>query len=201
MPACTCIAPEKAVVFSVDEKPQIQALERTQKILPLRMGMPECISNDYKRNGTVDLHAALNILDGTIVTQFSKQHTHREFLSFLNIVDSCVEHDLQVHVVIDNLSAHDTPEVKRWLKRHRRFHFHFVPTGSSWVNMVEGWFSKLTGKAIKRGSFRSITELKQAIEKYVDTYNNEAKPWIWTKDAKVIMKKIKITQKTSVTGH
>ncbi len=193
--------PEKAVVFSVDEKPQIQALERTQKILPLRTGMPECISNDYKRNGTVDLYAALNILDGTIVTQFSKQHTHREFLSFLNIVDSCVEHDLQVHVVIDNLSAHDTPEVKRWLKRHRRFHFHFVPTGSSWVNMVEGWFSKLTGKAIKRGSFRSITELKQAIEKYVDTYNNEAKPWIWTKDAKVIMKKIKITQKTSVTGH
>ncbi len=116
------------------------------------------------------------------------------------MVDSCVEHDLQVHVAIDNLSAHDTPEVKRWLKRHRRFHFHFVPTGSSWVNNG-GWFSKLTGKAIKRGSFRSITELKQAIEKYVNTSNDEAKPWVWTKDAKAIMKKMKITQKTSVTWH
>ena len=192
--------PEKAVVFSIDEKPQIQALERTQKILPLRPGMPEGISNDYKRNGTVDLYAALNILDGTVVTQFSKQHTHREFLSFLNMVDSSVEHGLQVHVVADNLSAHGTPEVKRWLKRHGRFHLHFTPTGSSWVNMVEGWFSKLTGKAIKRGSFRNVPELKQAIMKYVDVYNNTAKPWVWTKDAKTIMRKIKITQKTSVTG-
>ena len=130
--------PARAVVFSIDEKPQIQALERTQRILPLRSGMPQGISNDYKRNGTIDLFAALNTLDGTAITQFHRRHTHKEFICFLKILDSGIGPGLEVHVVLDNLSAHKTPEVLKWLKHHPRFHFHFTPTSSSWVNMVEG---------------------------------------------------------------
>ena len=175
--------PEKAVVFSIDEKPQTQALERTQKMLPMRPGLPEGTSNDCKRNGTVDLYAALNILDGKVVTAFTNRHTHTKFLSFLCMMEENTEREPNIHVVLDNLGAHKTPEVRRWQKRHSRFHMHFTPTSSSWVNMVEGRLSKLTNGSIKRGSFRSVPELRSAIEAYVSVYKKQAKPWVWTKDA------------------
>lgn len=182
--------PEKAVVFSIDEKPQVQALERTQAILPMRENYPEGRPHDYKRNGTVDLFAALNILDGRVVHEYHDRHRHQEFLAFLRRLDGEVSPELQVHVVLDNLSAHKTDEVQRWLRRHPRFHFHFTPTGSSWVNMVEGWFSQLERKAIRRGSFRNVLHLKMAIGDFVEVSNERAQPWSWTKDAQKILEKV-----------
>jgi len=193
--------PQKAVVFSFDEKPQVQALERKQATLPMRPNFPQSYPNDYKRNGTVDLFAALNILDGTVITQFHNKHRHQEFLSFLRILDEYIAPDLDVHVVLDNLSAHTDNRVRRWMKRHSRFHFHFTPTGSSWLNMVEGWLSNLTNKRLRRGSFESIPALKRAIEEFVEVHNSKATPFVWTKDADEILHKIRIIQHLLVTGH
>jgi len=193
--------PEKAVVLCVDEKPQTQALERTQRILPIGRSFPEGIPHDYKRNGTIDLYAALNILDGTVVTEFHERHRHQEFLSFLRTIDEKTPPELEVHVVLDNLSAHMTEEVERWLLRHPRFHFHFTPTGSSWVNMVESWLSNLTRSRIRRGSFRSVPELVRAIREFTDAYNERAGPFVWMKDAEEILRKVHKIQRLLVPTH
>lgn len=193
--------PEHAVVLSVDEKTQVQALERTQTILPLRPGVPEGRSHDYRRNGTTDLFAALNTLDGTVITQFHHRHRHQEFLAFLKTLDESVPEPLEVHVILDNLSAHKHERVLRWLGRHPRFKFHFVPTGSSWLNAVENWFGRLTDKQIRRGSFKSVPELKRAIKEYVEAYSKNPRPFVWTKPAAEIMRKIEIIKQALVTAH
>lgn len=191
--------PEKAVVFSFDEKPQMQALERNQKVLPIQPNFPEGRPYDYKRNGTVDLFTALNILDGTVVTQFHNRRRHQEFLSFLRLLDESTPSELDVHVVLDNLSAHTPDAVERWMARHPRFHFHFTPTDSSWLNLVESWLSNLTKKRLRRGSFSSVTALKRAVEEYVEAYNSKAKPFVWTKGADEILRKVRIIQHLLVT--
>ncbi len=183
--------PERSVIFCVDEKPQTQALERTQAVLPMGGNWPEGRPHDYRRHGTIELYAALNILDGQIVTEFHERHRHQEFLAFLRTLDGPIAEGMEIHVVLDNLSAHKTPEVERWLRRRRRIHFHFVPTSSSWVNMVESWLSQLEKKALTRGSFRSVPELKQAIVDFVAVSNGRAKPWVWTKDANEILRKVR----------
>ncbi len=182
--------PERSVVFSVDEKPQTQALERTQAILPLGKDWPEGRPHDYRRNGTVDLFAALNILDGQVTTGFYPRHTQREFMAFLNVLDQQVSPELQVQVVLDNLSVHKGEKVQRWLRRHPRFHFHFTPTSSSWANMVEGWLGQLEQQTLARGSFKSVPELKQAILEFAEESNRVARPWAWTKDAQEIIRKV-----------
>ena len=183
--------PEKAIVFSVDEKPQTQALERTQAVLPMGKDWPEGRPHDYRRNGTVDLFAALNILDGQVVTGFYPQHTQKEFLAFMNVLDRRVPSELEVHVVLDNLSVHKGEKVQPWLRRHPRFHFHFVPTSSSWMNMVEGWLGKLQQQALARGSFQSVPELVHAIEEFAKVSNGEAHPWVWTQSAEEILRKVR----------
>ena len=192
--------PERSVVFSVDEKPQTQALERTQAILPMAKDWPEGRPHDYRRHGTVDLYAAWNILDGKVITEFHVRHRHQEFLAFLNTLDRQVAPDLAVHVVLDNLSAHKTEHVQRWLRRHPRFQFHFTPTSSSWANMVEGWLGHLQKLALGRGSFRSVPELKQAILDYVDASNGRAEPWCWTKDAQEILRKVRKIRARTAEG-
>lgn len=172
--------PDRAVVFSLDEKTQIQALDRTQTILPLRPGLPETRTHDYKRNGTVDLFAALNVLDGTVVTEFHQRHRNREFRLFLQMLDEKVPAEFDVHLIMDNLSAHKHANVQRWLRRHPRFHRHFTPTSSSWLNQVERWLNELTQKQIRRGTFPSVPALKKSIQAFVDTYNENPRPFIWT---------------------
>lgn len=164
------------MVFSVDEKPQVQALERKQAILPMGRDWPEGRPHDYRSNGKVDLYAALNVLDGRVIHESHERHRRQEFLAFLRRIDREVGTGMEVHLVLDNLSAHKTEEVERWLRRHPRFRFHFVPTGSSWVNMVEGWFSQLEKKALHRGSFESVAALKRAIEQFVGASNGRAEP-------------------------
>ena len=182
--------PERSAIFSVDEKPQTQALERTQAILPMGKDWPEGRPHDYCRHGTVDLFAALNILDGQVITEFHPKHRQKEFLAFLNTLDGKVSPGIQVHVVLDNLSVHKAERVQRWLRRHPRFHFHFTPTSSSWANMVEGWLGQLEQRALARGSFKSVPELKQAILDFTEESNRVARPWTWTKDAQEIIRKI-----------
>lgn len=172
--------PQKAAVFCVDEKTQIQALDRTQTILPIRPGLPETRTHDYRRNGQTDLFAALNILDGTVITQFHRRHRHREFLVFLRTIDQSVDPGLEIHLVLDNLSAHKHGKVKRWFTLHPRFHTHFTPTGASWLNQVERWFSDLTQKRIRRGTFQNVRELVDGIKEYVETYHENPRPFLWT---------------------
>jgi len=192
--------PERSVVFSVDEKPQTQPLERTQAILPMAKDWPEGRPHDYRRHGTVDLYAALNILDGKVITEFHVRHRHQEFLAFLNTLDRQVAPDLGVHVVLDNLSAHKTEHVQRWLRRHPRFQFHFTPTSSSWAHMVEGRLGHLQKLALGRGSIRSVPELKPAILDYVDASNGRAEPWCWTKDAQEILRKVRKIRARTAEG-
>jgi transposase len=182
--------PEKSVIFSVDEKPQTQALERTQAILPMGKDWPEGRPHDYRRHGTVDLFAALSILDGQVITQFHARHRHKEFLALLDTLDGKVAPGLQVQVVLDNLGVHKAERVQRWLRRHPRFHFHFTPTSSSWANMVEGWLGQLEQRALARGSFKSVPELKQAIVDFTEASHRVARPWTWTKDAQEIIRKV-----------
>ena len=192
--------PAKSVVFSVDEKPQTQALERTQAILPMGRDWPEGRPHDYRRNGTVDLFVALNTLDGQVVTPFHERHRHQEFLMFLRTLDRSVPNEFSVHVVLDNLGSHKTPQVHRWLRRHPRFQFHFTPTGSSWVNMVESWLGELQRKALTRGSFKSVPELKKAIVEFADSYKERAGPFVWTKGALEILRKIQKLRDRVATG-
>ena len=191
--------PERSVVFSIDEKPQTQALERTQAILPMGKDWPQGRPHDYRRNGTVDLFVALDILSGQVITQFHQRHRHQEFLIFLRTIDRSVTPELAIHVVLDNLQTHKTPQVQRWLRNHPRFHFHFTPTGSSWVNMVEGWLGQLQRRALSRGSFRSVPELMKAITAFTRAHNERAGPFVWTKSAAEILRKVKAVKDRTAT--
>jgi transposase len=183
--------PDNAVVFALDEKSQIQALQRAQPILPMDIGQPERRTHNYLRHGTLDLFAALNVANGKVIAQCKKKHRSADFLSFLREIDQQVESHLEIHVVLDNLSAHKSPAVKRWLIRNLRFHLHFTPTYSSWLNLVERFFGLLTEEALKRGSHTSIPQLRQAILDYVDAHNEEGKPFKWTKTADEILEKMR----------
>lgn len=182
--------PDHAAVFSFDEKPQVQALERAQPILPMDLGMPERQTGNYVRHGTLDLFAALNVATGEVLASTKKQHRAKDFVSFLAKIDRAVD-VLEVHVILDNLSAHKAPAVKRWLVRHPRFQLHFTPTYGSWLNLVERFFALLTEDALKRGSHTSIPQLRQAILDYVEAHNERGKPFNWTKSADEILDKLR----------
>lgn len=179
--------PTRAVVLCVDEKAQIQALDRTQPILPLSFGIPERRTHDYARHGTTSLFAALDVASGKVIGQLRRRHRAGEFLKFLRTIDANVPKALDVHLVMDNYGTHKTPSVRAWFARHPRFHTHFTPTSGSWLNLIESWFAILTNKQIKRGSHRSTWELEQAIRDYLATYNKNPKAFVWTKSADEIL--------------
>lgn len=182
--------PDKALVLCLDEKSQIQALDRTQPGLPLKKGRCGTMTHDYKRNGTTTLFAALNILDGKVIGECYPRHRHQEWLKFLRRLDKEFPHDLQLHLVMDNYGTHKEPHVKAWLKKHPRFVCHFVPTSSSWLNMVERWFRELSEQAIRRGSFMSVPDLQQAIYEFTQAWNQKPKPFIWNATVGQIIEKI-----------
>jgi transposase len=182
--------PDNAVVLSTDEKSQIQALDRTQPGLPMKKGRAGTMTHDYKRNGTTTLFAALDVLTGVVISKCMKRHRHQEWIKFLETIDEQVDETLDVHIICDNYATHKHPAVKRWLKRHPRFHVHFTPTSASWLNAVERFFRDLTDKRIRRGVFRAVPELVQAIEEYIDQHNENPKPFIWTTEAKDILAKV-----------
>ncbi len=182
--------PTKALVLCVDEKSQIQALDRTQPILPLAPGIPERRTHDYMRHGTTTLFAALDIASGEVIGELHRRHRSSEFLQFLRTIDASVPATLDVHLVMDNYGTHKTPKVRDWFARHPRFHVHFTPTSASWINQVERWFATLTEKQIRRGSHRSTRQLEQAIRSYLDTYNADPKPFVWSKSADDILASI-----------
>jgi transposase len=182
--------PQKAIVLCVDEKSQIQALDRTQPGLPLKKGRCGTMTHDYKRNGITTLFAALSVLDGKVMGQCEGRHRHQEFLKFLRRLDREFPGDRELHLVLDNYGTHKTPEVQSWLKRHRRFVPHFIPTSSSWLNLVERWFRELTQKAVRRGAFVSVPDLVQAIERFLAAWNENPRPFVWTAQLEEILQKI-----------
>ena len=182
--------PAHALVLSIDEKSQIQALDRTQPGLPLKPGKCETMTHDYKRNGATTLFAALNVLDGTVIGRCMQKHRHQEFIRFLNAVERDVPPGKVIHVVLDNYGAHKHPKVMGWLERHPRWIFHFTPTSGSWLNAVENFFSTLTRQRLKRGVFHSVVDLQAAIKRYIDEHNDDPKPFTWTKSAKTIIGKL-----------
>jgi transposase len=183
--------PEHAIVLSADEKSQIQALDRTQPGLPLKKGRCGTMTHDYKRNGTATLFAALNTLDGSVISMCDDRHRHQEWLKFLRVIDAVTPPTKEIHLIADNYATHKHPKVERWIARHPRFHVHFTPTSSSWLNMVERFFRDLTQKSLRRGIFRDVEELIAAIGNYVDQHNREPKPFIWTAKATDILEKVK----------
>jgi transposase len=183
--------PDRAVVLAVDEKSQIQALDRTQPSLPLKPGRAGTMTSDYKRHGTTTLFAALNVLTGVVMGQCFPQHRNDEFLIFLKKINREVPRGLAVHLILDNYGTHSHPNVKAWLDKHPRFHLHFTPTSSSWLNLVERWFRDLTGKAIRRGVFHSVPDLITAIEDYLKAHNADPKPFVWTATAEDILEKVR----------
>ena len=193
--------PDKALVLSVDEKSQIQALERTRPLLPLRPGIPAQQTHDYTRHGTTTLYAALSMLDGKVIGECLPRHRAAEFIRFLRRIDRETAADLPLHLIVDNSSTHKSPPVKRWLARHKRIHLHFTPTSSSWLNMVERWFGEISRRRIRRGSFESVEQLIAAIEEYLAHYNQSPKRFVWTKCADMILSKIDRCKEASVTGH
>jgi transposase len=192
--------PDNAIVLSVDEKSQIQALDRKQPILPLRQGLPERQTHDYKRHGTTTLFAALNVLDGTVIGECQSRHRHQEFLRFLNRIDESVQASLDVHLVLDNYGTHKHPEVKKWLAERPRYHVRFTPTSSSWLNQVERLLAEITRHRIRRGTFRSVRELTIAIDDYIRTYNYNPRPFHWVASASRIIRKINKCRRTSETA-
>jgi transposase len=182
--------PDKAIVLCMDEKSQIQALDRTQASLPMVPGRAGTMTHDYKRNGTTTLFAALDVLTGTVIGQCLPRHRHTEFLKFLNTIDRDVPKGLQVHLILDNYSTHKHAAVQRWLERHKRFHLHFTPTSSSWLNQVERWFRDLTDKNLRRGIFGSVPDLIASIEAYLNAHNADPKPYVWTATAESILAKV-----------
>jgi transposase len=182
--------PERAIVLSMDEKSQIQALDRTQPSLPMKPGRAGTMTHDYKRNGTTTLFAALDVLTGSVIGQCLPRHRHTEFLTFLRTIDRQVPKRLEIHLILDNYATHKHPSVNAWLGKHPRFHLHFTPTSSSWVNMVEGFFSQLTNKAIRRGAFSSVPDLIAAIDAYLNAHNSNPTPFTWTKTADQIVEKV-----------
>jgi transposase len=183
--------PENAIVLAIDEKSQIQALDRTQPSLPLKPGRAGTMTHDYKRNGTTTLFAALEVLTGRVIGQCLPRHRHGEFLKFLRTIDREVPKGLQIHLILDNYGTHKHENVNKWLAKHPRFHLHFIPTSSSWLNMVERWFGKLTDKAIRRGVFHSVPELIVAIETYLKANNDNPEPFVWTATAEQILEKVR----------
>lgn len=182
--------PDKAIVLCVDEKSQIQALNRTQPGLPLKKGRCGTRTHDYKRNGTTTLFAALSVLDGKVIGQCHSRHRHQEFLKFLRQLDRAFPGDRELHLILDNYGTHKTPEVESWLKRHRRFVPHFIPTSSSWLNLVERWFGELTQKAVRRETFFSVPDLVKAIEAFLAAWNENPHPFVWKARLEDILKKI-----------
>ncbi len=182
--------PQKAIVLCMDEKSQIQALDRTQASLPMVAGRAGTMTHDYKRNGTTTLFAALDVLTGSVIGQCLPRHRHTEFLRFLNTIDREVPQGLQVHLILDNYATHKHTDVQKWMKRHRRFHFHFTPTSSSWLNQVERWFRDLTDKNLRRGIFASVPDLIASIEAYLNAHNADPKPYVWTATAESILAKV-----------
>jgi transposase/predicted DNA-binding transcriptional regulator AlpA len=193
--------PDKALVLSVDEKSQIQALDRTQPGLPLKKGRAGTMTHDYKRHGTTTLFAALNVLDGKVIGACMPRHRQGEFLKFLNKVEKETEREKQLHLIVDNYGSHKTKKVKEWLARHPRFHFHFTPTSASWLNMVERLFSDITTKKIRRGAFTSVKALEADIMDYIEKHNEDPKVYTWTKDADTILAKVAKCKDLLGTGH
>ena len=183
--------PEHALVLCVDEKSQIQALDRTQPSLPLKKGRCGTMTHDYKRNGTTTLFAALNVAEGKLIGKCMKRHRHQEWIKFLNQIDQQTPTELDLHLIADNYSTHKHPKVKRWLKRHPRFHMHFIPTSSSWLNLVERWFREITDKRIRRGVFHNVPELIDAITSYIAEHNENPKSFEWTAKTEDILEKVR----------
>src|SRR5690349_8568222 len=194
--------PERAVVLCVDEKSQIQALDRSQPVLPMMPGMPERRTHDYLRHGITSLFAAFNIADGTVISELHRRHRAIEFRKFLVTIDKAVPAELDVHLVCDNYGTHKTPAIKAWLARHPRFHMHFTPTGSSWINQVERWFGYLTGQLIRRGVHKSVQALEADIRTWMQQWNSDPKPFVWTKTADEILESLaKYCRRISDAGH
>ena len=194
--------PDRALVLCVDEKAQIQALDRSQPLLPMRPGQAERRSSDYVRHGTINLFAALDAKAGTVIGEFHRRHRTAEFKSFLETIDAAVPSELELHLILDNYGTHKTTPIKRWLLRHPRFHLHFTPTGGSWLNLVERWFALLTEKQLRRGVHRSTRELQDAIRSYLDHHNRNPKPFIWTKTADQILESVaRFCKRISNSGH
>jgi putative transposase len=194
--------PDNALVLCVDEKSQCQALERTQPMLPLGLGYVEGVTHDYVRHGTTTLFAALNVLNGAVLAECKPRHRHQEFLAFLRSIDKAVPAELDVHCIVDNYSSHKHPKVKAWLAARPRWHMHFIPTYSSWLNQVERFFGLITDKAIRRGSFTSVKQLVKKIDHFVTHYNQSCKPFTWTATADSILAKLqRLCERISGTGH
>jgi transposase len=194
--------PTKAMVLCVDEKSQIQALDRTQPLLPLAPGVAERRTHDYARHGTTSLFAALDLATGRVIGELHRRHRSKEFLAFLRTIEANVPAKLDVHLILDNYGTHKTPSVKAWCARHPRFHLHFTPTSGSWLNLVERFFATLSARQIKRGTHRSTRELEQAIRTYLDTYNQDPRPFVWTKTADEILASLaRFCSRISDSGH
>jgi transposase len=196
------VPPDRALVLCVDEKPQIQAIERTAPVLPMRPGQVERRAHDYVRHGTTDLFAALDVKTGKVIGACRKRHRSQEVRAFLDLIDRKVPPDLDVHLVLDNASTHKTPLIRRWLVKRPRYHLHFTPTSASWLNLVESWFALLTARQLRRGVFRSTRALEQAIRSYIANSNDNPKPFVWTKSADDILASVeRFCQRTSNSGH
>lgn len=187
--------PDKALVFCFDEKSQIQALDRTRPILPLAPGIPEKQTHDYIRHGTTTLFAALNVVDGKVIGECHSRHRHQEFIKFLALLDEKTPKRKQLHLIVDNYATHKHPKVKAWLKRNPRFQFHFTPTASSWLNMVERWFRELTDKRIRRGTFENVKTLIAVIDDFIAKHNQNAPPFVWSASVNSIVDKIEKVKK------
>ena len=194
--------PDAAVVLCVDEKTQVQALDRTAPVLPMLPGTPQRRTHDYRRNGTTNLYAALDVASGNVIAEMTARHRAEEFRRFLNTIDDTVPDHLDVHIVLDNASTHKTPSIQRWLVRHPRFRFHFTPTYSSWMNLVERWFAELTTKWLRRGTHRSVRELVASIRTWITDWNDNPRPYVWHKTADQILDTLaQYSQRISDSGH
>ena len=206
--------PDHAVVLCVDEKAQIQALDRTQPLLPMRPGQVERRTHDYKRHGTTSLFAALDVKTSQVISQFHRRHRSTEFRQFLDAIDAQVPPEVDVHLIMDNYGTHKTPLIRNWLAKRQRFHVHFTPTYGSWLNLVERWFAELTNKQLRRGAHRSVRELETAIREFIDAHHEDPKPFVWTKTADEILASIarfaqrtldaqavQLISRTSESGH
>jgi transposase len=194
--------PENALVLCVDEKSQIQALDRTAPCLPMLPTTPARMTHDYVRNGTTSLFAAFDLASGSVIAQPYRRHRHQEFLRFLKLIDAAVPKDLDLHLVLDNYATHKTPEIHKWLLRHPRFHLHFTPTSSSWLNLVERWFAELTNRKLRRSAHRSVTELENDIRKWISEWNKDPKPFVWTKTADEILETLAAyCERITGSGH
>jgi transposase len=194
--------PDRALVLCVDEKSQIQALDRTQPLLPMRPGQVERRTHDYARHGTTSLFAALNVKTGKVIGECHRRHRALEFRKFLDSVEVAVPVDLDVHLILDNYGTHKTPAIRRWFAKRPRYHLHFTPTGASWINLVERWFAAITEKQLRRGVYRSTRELESAIEQYLEIHNEQPKPFIWTKSAdEILLTLARFCKRISDSGH